>query len=241
MTTVSERPLRRDAAENRQRLLDAATEVFAEHGLEGSVEEVARVAGVGMGTLYRRFPTKQDLIDTLVGDLRRELAARARAAATATDGTGLERLLFSAGELQAGSQAFLSRLWDHSDAELGAMTAFRSTLRELLGQAQNAGRVRPDVVSTDVWVLLWSLRGVIETTRAVAPNAWRRHLELMIAGLRPVRGRFATTLDERPLSEANARRVTKAHRTTKAHRATEAHRATTARRVPKGRPAPAGR
>ena len=80
MTTVSERPLRRDAAENRRRLLDAATEVFSAHGLDGSVEEVARVAGVGMGTLYRRFPTKQDLIDTLVGDMRRELAALAQAA-----------------------------------------------------------------------------------------------------------------------------------------------------------------
>jgi AcrR family transcriptional regulator len=219
MTAVSERPLRRDAAENRQRLLDAATEVFAEHGLEAGVEEIARVAGVGMGTLYRRFPTKQDLIDTLVGDMRRELAALARAAATATNGRGLEQLLVSAGELQAGGRGCLSRLWDHSDAELGAMTAFRSTLRQLLIQAQAAGRVRTDVVSTDVWVLMWSLRGVIETTRAVAPNAWRRHLELMVAGLRPARGRFASELGERPLSEADARRVTSAGRVAK-HRAT---------------------
>jgi AcrR family transcriptional regulator len=210
MTAVSERPLRRDAAENRQRLLEAATSVFAEHGLEGSVEEVARVAGVGMGTLYRRFPTKQDLIDTLVGDMRRDLVALARDASTAVDGTGLERLLVSAGELQAGGRGCLSRLWDHSDAELAAMTTFRSELRELLVRAQAAGRVRADVVSTDLWVLMWSLRGVIETTRAVAPNAWRRHLELMIAGLRPARGPFAMALGERPLSEAHARRVTNA-------------------------------
>ena len=223
MTTVSARPLRRDAAENRQRLLDAATEVFAKHGLDGSVEEVARVAGVGMGTLYRRFPTKQDLIDTLVGDMRRELAALARAASTATDGTGLERLLVSAGELQAGGRGCLSGLWDHSTAELGAMTTFRSTLRLLLTRAQAAERVRADVVSTDVWMLLWSLRGVIETTGAVAPNAWRRHLELMIAGLRPVTGPFATGLGERPLCEAHARRVT------------------TARQVSKAGPGPAGR
>jgi AcrR family transcriptional regulator len=223
MTTVFERPLRRDAAENRQRLLDAATEVFAAHGLDGSVEEVARVAGVGMGTLYRRFPTKQDLIDTLVGDMRRELAALAQAATGATDGTGLERLLVSAGELQAGGSGCISGLWDHSDAELGAMTTFRSTLRTLLAQAQAAGRVRDDVVRTDVWVLLWSLRGVIETTRAVAPNAWRRHLELMVAGLRPARGRFASTLGERPLSEADARRVSTAGRIGK-HRPTPVDR-----------------
>src|ERR1700759_2475171 len=95
------RALRRDAAENRKRILDAAGRVFAEHGLDGSVEEVARVAGVGMGTLYRRFPTKQALIDELVGEARRGLLARARAAAEYSDGTGLEVLLVSAGALQA--------------------------------------------------------------------------------------------------------------------------------------------
>ncbi|MDQ1718021.1 MAG: hypothetical protein QOE89_1974, partial [Pseudonocardiales bacterium] len=64
---IAARPLRRDAAENRERLLDAAIQVFAEHGLDAGVDEVARVAGVGTGTLYRRFPTKQALIDELVG------------------------------------------------------------------------------------------------------------------------------------------------------------------------------
>ncbi len=59
--TAADRPLRRDAEHNRQRLLDAAADVFAEHGLEASVEEIARTAGVGMGTLYRRFPTKDAL------------------------------------------------------------------------------------------------------------------------------------------------------------------------------------
>ena len=70
--------LRRDAAQNRQRLLDAAEQVFAERGLEASVDEVARVAGVGMGTLYRRFPTKEALIAELVRELLEDVLLLAR-------------------------------------------------------------------------------------------------------------------------------------------------------------------
>src|SRR5213596_431325 len=75
------RPLRRDAAENRERILYAAKQIFADRGLEAPVDEIARVAGVGMGTFYRHFPTKQALIDELVGDVRRrllEIGLRAR-------------------------------------------------------------------------------------------------------------------------------------------------------------------
>jgi AcrR family transcriptional regulator len=211
-TTRAAKPLRRDAAENRARLLDAATQVFAEHGLDGSVEDVAREAGVGMGTLYRRFPTKQALIDELVGGLRRELLALARSAAERPDGEGLEQLLVQAGQLQAEQRGCVERLWDHSDAELETMTEFRVILRSLLESAQQRGRIRADVTGTDISMVLWSLRGVIETTRAVAPTAWRRHLEIMIAGLRPTSGRFAGELAEKPLSDARARKITRADR-----------------------------
>lgn len=211
MTTTEQlKPLRRDAAENRARLLDAAMLVFAERGLDGSVEDVARVAGVGMGTLYRRFPTKQALIDELVGGLRRELLEICRAAAEHTDGTGLEVLLVRAGQLQSEPRGCLERLWHHSDAELDTMTEFRQVVRELLASAQELGRIRKDVTGTDISMVFWSMRGVIETTRDVAPTAWRRHLELLIAGLRPASGPFAGELLEKPLSDARARRITRA-------------------------------
>jgi AcrR family transcriptional regulator len=206
-TRSDPRPLRRDAAENREKLLDAAGRVFAEHGLDGSVDEVARLAGVGMGTLYRRFPTKQALIDELVGGARRELLARAQAAEV-LDGGGLEQLLWSAGEFQAGQLGCLHQVWDQSDAELDAMRDFRRILARLLTDAQNAGRVRADVTRTDLSLVLWSVRGVVETTRTVAPGAWRRHLELLIAGLRPASEPFAGPLRERPLRDAEARRIT---------------------------------
>ena len=202
------KPLRRDAAENREKVLEAAGRVFAEHGMDGSVEEVARLAGVGMGTLYRRFPTKQALIDELVGEGRRSLLALARTASERTDGTGLEELLWSAGRFMADQLGCLHPVWDQSDAELDAMRDFRRILGRLLHSAQAAGQVRADATRTDLSTVLWSLRGVIETTRTVAPLTWRRHLELLIAGLRPVDGLFAGDLRERPLSDADARRIT---------------------------------
>jgi hypothetical protein len=88
------------------------------------------------------------------------------------------------------------------------MTEFRQLLRALLGAAQEHGRIRSDVVSSDISMTLWSLRGVIEATREVAPDAWRRHLELVVAGLRPPSAAFAGELVERPLSDARLRRIT---------------------------------
>jgi AcrR family transcriptional regulator len=203
------RPLRRDAARNKQKIIDAALVVFAEDGLEGSVEEIARVAGVGMGTLYRRFPTKQALIDELVGSARRKLLTLARTCTQLRDGTGLERLLVLAGQLQAGKLGCLRRIWDHSDAELDAMEEFREIVRDLLAEGLTRGRIRPDATPTDISMILWSLHGVIETTRDIAPSIWRRHLEILIAGLRPTNGPLADDLHAKPMTETQARRVTR--------------------------------
>jgi AcrR family transcriptional regulator len=202
------RPLRLDAAQNRERLLAAASRVFAEHGLDVSVEEIAREAGVGMGTLYRRFPTKQALIDELVGQIRRAMLTHAQEAAQKTDGSGLEALLLAAGQLQAEHPAGVQQLWGRSDAEQVSVREFRRVLKELLRSAQDSGRIRPDVKSGDIQLMMWSLAAVIVATRASAPTAWRRHLDLLIAGLRPVAdGPFARQLEGRPLSEAHMSRL----------------------------------
>ena len=205
------RPLRRDAAENRERVIEAAGVVFAEHGLDAGVDEVAKLAGVGMGTLYRRFPTKQALIEELIGNLRRELLRLADVAAERTDGTGLEELLVAVGQLQAEQAGCLQQLMEQSDAELETLREFRLQLDRLLAEAQRQGRVRPDVTRGDISMLLWSLSGVIQTTRTVAPHAWRRHLELFLAGLRPVGAvEFDQPLQEKPLTIAQAERATRA-------------------------------
>src|ERR1700755_2325810 len=108
---AADRPLRRDAEQNRRRLLDAAAEVFAEHGLEAGVDEIARVAGVGMGTLYRRFPTKDALIEELVRELLVEMLQAARDAHREPDGGGLVTFLYAIGTQQASGLGFLPRVW----------------------------------------------------------------------------------------------------------------------------------
>ncbi len=177
------RPLRREAAENRERLLHAAKQVFAVKGTDAGVDEVARAAGVGMGTFYRRFPTKQALIDELVGDIRRRLLEIARNAQRADRDDGLETLLYSAGQLQARDPGCMRFLWSRSHSEQAAVDEFLTILADLHARAQASGRIRPDVSVTDVWVMLWSLRGILEMTRGTAPSAWKRHLRVMIAGI----------------------------------------------------------
>jgi AcrR family transcriptional regulator len=196
VTTVgTDRPLRRDAAANRQRLLEAAAQVFAAHGLEASVEEIARVAGVGMGTLYRRFPTKDALIAALVHDVLDRMQSLAEEATARTDGTGLEYFLTTSSAYQAQHRGCLPRLWATS-TDQDSVERVRRSIAGLLQDAKAHSRVRRDVTPTDLTVLMWSVRGVIETTREVAPNAWRRHLDILIAGLRPA----SESLQHRPLS-----------------------------------------
>jgi len=200
------RPLRKDAAENRERLLRAASQVFAEQGLEASVEEVARVAGVGMGTLYRRFPTKEALIAELVRELQGEVLEEARQALTVEDGRGLEAFLEAAAAGQVSHRGCLPRLWNNEETADTAKE-IRRLIAELTRDAQAHGRVRADVTAADIVVVLWSLRGVIESTQPVAPDAWRRHLAVVLAGLRP----SPEQLPGSPLTERQLQRLREAH------------------------------
>jgi AcrR family transcriptional regulator len=194
--TTDDRPLRRDAEQNRQRLLDAAAAVFAERGLDAGVEEIARVAGVGIGTLYRRFPTKDALICALVHDVMTTILRLARESTQCPGGTGLETFLEAVSAYQADHLGVLPRLWNVS-SEHESVAEIRQLVTAMLGDAKASGRVRADLASTDLTILLWSIRGVIETTRGVAPGAWRRHLDILIAGLRPA----AEPLMHQPLSQ----------------------------------------
>jgi AcrR family transcriptional regulator len=178
------RTMRRDAVENRRRLLDAASQVFAVSGLEASVEEVARVAGVGMGTLYRRFATKDALIAELVRELIEDVLALAKDALTVPDGAGLEEFLYGCGAAQASNRGCLARMWNDSETR-ALKNECQAVTRELLADAQAHGRIRPDVELSDIDLLFVSLRGVIEATRDIGSAGWRRHIALFVAGLRP--------------------------------------------------------
>ena len=174
--------LRRDAARNRDKILAAARSAFDEEGVDVGFESIAQRAGVGVGTLYRRFPTKEVLIEAVIN----ELLDRIHAAAVAglvhdSPGEGFTDYLLAVGWLQFEHSGCLTRLWNTSSDV--RRTQISEVTRELLARAQAAGAVRDDLVYEDVIVLFWALRGVIETTSTVSPDAWLRHLELLVGAL----------------------------------------------------------
>jgi AcrR family transcriptional regulator len=198
---LRERPLRRDAEANRERLLVAARQVFDAHGLGASVAEIARVAGLGMGTLYRRFPTKDALINALVDDLLDGLIRIATDAARQPDGAGLERFLEDCGEYLSEHPGCLLRLWSTDNREL--VEEARGLIAGLLAEAQGHRRIRAELTTTDITLVMFSIRGVLEETHEVAPDAWRRHLDVLLAGMRP----GPTGLPHDPLSRADLDRI----------------------------------
>jgi AcrR family transcriptional regulator len=191
--------------QNRERVLAAAEQIFGQQGLDASVDELADAAGVGMGTLYRNFANKQALVDEIIGPRRRELASLANSADAQPTGMAFEWLLIEVGRLQAEQPSCVWRLWDHSDAERASMEEFRRRLAVLLVDAQAAGRIRPDVTPSDISMVFWSVREVVRMTRTVAPKAWRRHLELHLAGLRPTAD--SSPLQHPPLTDAQAKTI----------------------------------
>ena len=175
--------LRRDAARNRERVIAAAVEVFNDEGIDAGVEQIAHRAGVGVGTLYRRFPTKEALIAHLVEDLVAAMDAAATEALQLQDGRGLEMYLRSVAEHLARHRGCLSRMWDTRRPE--RLEVHRTRMTQLLQAAQDAGTVRSDVTASELLAVGWALRGIAESADADAAAACRRHLDLVFAGLRP--------------------------------------------------------
>jgi AcrR family transcriptional regulator len=187
----SERPLRRDAERNRQRILDAARVVFADRGLSGSHDEIAREAGVGVGTVYRRFPDKEQLIDALFEARIQEMADVARAATEHPDPwEALVGFLTRVQELQSQDRGLKELVLGGSrGAERGA--AARALIAPLAAQilerAKDAGVVRSDVELTDIPMIQLAIGTIAEASRDIAPDVWRRMMTLVIDGLRPER------------------------------------------------------
>ncbi len=184
-STAAVPPLRRDAAANRERILAAAVEVFSNSGLNAGVDEIATKAGVGVGTVYRRFPTKEALVQAIVSQLLRDLVAIAHEALEAPPENGLAQFLTAAGELQARHAGCLWQLWSSEQEGDEVLVELRAIGQQLLTRAQACGAVRQELVYEDIGMLLWSLAGVVESARDVQPDLWRRTLELMLLGMKP--------------------------------------------------------
>ena len=185
----AERPLRRDAERNRQRILDAARVVFAQRGLSGSHDDIAREAGVGVGTVYRRFPDKEQLIDALFEERIEEIADVARAAVDNPDPwEALVGFLTRAQELQSEDRG-LKEIVLGGARGAERLVASRSLIlplvAQLLQRAKAAGVVRSDLEITDLPLIQLAIGTIAEMGRDVAPDAWRRMMAVVLDGLRP--------------------------------------------------------
>ncbi|SDM73923.1 TetR/AcrR family transcriptional regulator [Actinacidiphila guanduensis] len=177
-----QRPMRRDAARNQQLVLAAAREVLSEHGTDASMEQIASRAGVGVGTLYRRFPNKEALVEEIAAQVLGELVGEARRALQAPDGTGLETYIQVLGQWLVEYRGYADKLVGATKA--ACVEILRDLTGQLLRQGQQAGRIAPEIELGDVQALVWGLRGVVEVSGEVAPDAWRRFAAVQLAGMR---------------------------------------------------------
>jgi AcrR family transcriptional regulator len=208
VTETPPRPLRRDAERNRALIVTAARDAFASDGIEVSVEEIARRASVGIATLYRRFPTKEDLIDAVLEDALAEICQAAQSALEEEDGwigfTGFLECVFGLHERNRCLKDVIAS-HRHGRRRLEAARAeLRPLVGELISRAQAQGTLRADLTPEDVPLLLWSGGRVAQMTSGVVPELWRRYLGLMLDGLRPS---AATPLSQPPLTRAQLERV----------------------------------
>jgi AcrR family transcriptional regulator len=185
---LPDRPLRRDAERNRQRILEVAREAFAEDGLAVTLDEIARRAGVGVGTVYRRFPDKEQLIDALFEERMGEMVANAEAALRCDDAwDGLVRFLEVATAAHADDRGLkevaLSGVHGLERVARARELMFPLVTR-LVARAQEQGSLRPDVQATDMPLLQLMLGSLSECTRDVDPEIWRRYLGILTDGLR---------------------------------------------------------
>ena len=186
MSPITEKPLRADARRNREKVLAAARAVFAEQGREAQIDDVAHKADVGVGTVYRHFPTKEALLQALGDEMFDIVAAHARAML----------------ELDDPWEAFLSVMWfaaektagDRAFSEIMAATPLtphmspgkedlRITVGELMRRCSEAGRMRADAIIDDIPLLMCGV-GSASHMEHPCSDAWRRHLAIVLDGLR---------------------------------------------------------
>src|SRR5580692_11564525 len=185
---MAARPLRADAQRNRQRVLDVAQEVFASEGLAVPIDEIARRAGLGVGTLYRHFPTKEALFEAIVVGRMEQLVDEARAGAKARDpGAAFFGFLSRMVEEGSAKKDFLTALAG-TGIDLDRIAAIKQRMKRavaiLVERAQSAGAVRTDVGAGDVLTLVMGTVGAADRHGA-EPAERKRLLKVIFDGLRP--------------------------------------------------------
>jgi AcrR family transcriptional regulator len=179
--------LRRDAARNREQIVVAARALFAVRGLDVSVDEITQKAGVGMGTLYRHFATKDDLITAVLDDAFVQYVGLAEAAHGADEAwTGIVGLLEAALAMHAADRGLRELVYSHDRNRRRADAArrrLRSILAEVVVRAHREGSLRDDVTADDLLLVLAGGAGVIQRAGNDAGEAAQRFLQLVLPGL----------------------------------------------------------
>jgi AcrR family transcriptional regulator len=195
-TASPSRPLRRDAELNLERILVAAQDAFAEGGCDVSMEQIATRAGVGVGTLYRRFPNKEILLAAIVetaGARARQLAETVLA--ECAPAAGIFEFMRRCVGIPSSLRALVSLSPRLAETHLTMVALIAPPVDQLLARARAAGAIRTDVTFSDIAVILMSVRSVEDRC---GEKQGERHLELLIDGLAPT----TSTLPHRPLSRA---------------------------------------
>lgn len=172
-----------DAARNRERVLEAAVHEHARLGSALGMQEVARRAGVGIGTVYRHFPSRSALIEAIAHPFFERGLALARS---------VQRDHPEAERFAAYARGFALTLADHGVQghctwDAPAAEPVRSELRALIGEfvesGKRAGTLRPDLTAEDAFALLWTIAALVEAADHATPAIWQRHVELVLDGL----------------------------------------------------------
>jgi AcrR family transcriptional regulator len=195
MTAVEERPLRADAARNVERILRAARDVYGELGADAPIEAVARRAGVGERTLYRRFPTKADLVRAALDQsIAEDLTPVIEDARRSEDPLrGLTELIEAAISLGAHDQNLLLAAQRAGSLTADISDSLHEALNQLVRRGQQAGVVRADLVAEDLLRLIGMLYSVLSTMDATS-DGWRRYVALILDAI--------STVERRPLPPA---------------------------------------
>ncbi|WP_424215808.1 TetR/AcrR family transcriptional regulator (plasmid) [Streptomyces sp. BI20] len=203
------RPLRADAERNRRLVLATAGRMLAERGTDVTLNEIAREAGVGVGTVYRRFPDLRTLIDALFTERFASFLRLATDARGESDpGRALRRYVLDAAARRAADPA-LEVIVEHASVDRPEIARMRDELGRhvdgLVERAVTAGAVHADVTASDVYNVLHMLGAVADRTESLAPGAWRRYAEVLLAG-------FGLAADARertaPMTDEQIRRAT---------------------------------
>jgi AcrR family transcriptional regulator len=190
-TESVERALRADARRNRDAIVAAARRLFADQGLDAQMPDVAKAAKVGVGTVYRHFPNKEDLIAALAADRFERLAEKAREGIAADDPwEGLCGFIRFSAEMQAEDRGLCEVMGSRPDVmNASALAVGLDALADkLVKRAQRAGRLRKDLEWEDIPMIACSLGRITSAETGPAVGRWPRLVEILIEGLRAPAG-----------------------------------------------------